>query len=88
MTRRPHARFRAHTPTRPLFRCRECGANWPCSPARLALLVAYRNDPKGLIGYLSDRLFTAIEDQPRQDRFRLTARFLGWLPPDSPSDPH
>ncbi|MGX7674870.1 hypothetical protein [Plantactinospora sp. DSM 117369] len=77
---RPHARFRAHTHTRPLFLCRECGAKWPCQPARLALLVAYRSNPAGLCDMLTNKLAMALSDQPRADPDDLTARFLGWLP--------
>lgn len=82
MLRRPFARFHAHTHTRPLFLCRECGAPWPCQPARLALLVRYRGDPQGLRDCLSGRLMIAIADQPRIDTVALTTRFLGWIPPD------
>ncbi|MBE1484553.1 hypothetical protein H4W31_000191 [Plantactinospora soyae] len=67
---------------RPLFLCRACGANWPCSPARLALLVIYRDNPAGLRNCLTDRLTIAISDQPRMDPVVLTTRFLGWIPPD------
>lgn len=80
--RRPFERFRAHTHTRPLFLCRECGAPWPCQPARLALLVCYRGDPQGLRDFLSGRLMVAMADQPRIDPVELTVRFLGWIPPD------
>ena len=79
--RRPYARFRPHTPIRPLFRCRECGGPWPCQPARLALLVAYRDDRPGLRIFLATRLLTAIGDQPRLAPIDLAIRFLGWLPP-------
>ncbi|MFC6019047.1 hypothetical protein ACFP2T_22905 [Plantactinospora solaniradicis] len=80
-TRRPHARFRPHTPMRPLFLCRECGAPWPCQPARLSLLVAYRDDRHGLRIHLATKLLAAIGDQPRLDPLGLAVRFLGWLPP-------
>ncbi|RGC67236.1 hypothetical protein C5N14_19770 [Micromonospora sp. MW-13] len=42
-----------HVPMRPLWRCRNCGAEWPCQPARLGLLVEYRGDRTGLLIYLS-----------------------------------
>ena len=44
---------RPHHPMRPLWRCRACGAEWPCQPARLALLVEYRADRTALLVYLS-----------------------------------
>ncbi|PZG11956.1 flavin reductase [Micromonospora craterilacus] len=37
---------------RPLWRCRACGAHWPCQPARLSLLVEYREDRTALLVYL------------------------------------
>ncbi|MBF9134271.1 hypothetical protein I0C86_35865 [Plantactinospora sp. S1510] len=77
---RPHSRFRPHTPTRPTFRCRTCGAAWPCSPARLSLLVAYRGDPLGLLTYLSAQLHRARHDLPHLDPAGLSARFLDWVP--------
>ncbi|WP_230393935.1 hypothetical protein [Plantactinospora alkalitolerans] len=87
--RRPHARFRPHTATRPLFLCRECGAPWPCQPARLSLLVAYRDDLPGLRTHLASKLLAAIGDQPRLDPLGLAVRFLGWLPTRAdPAEPH
>ncbi|MDW5325146.1 hypothetical protein [Plantactinospora sp. KLBMP9567] len=76
----PHARFRPHTPMRPLFRCRGCGALWPCSAARLALLFRYRADPAGLRRHLGEKLVTALTDQPKAAPLALATRFLGWLP--------
>lgn len=43
---------RPHVPMRPLWRCRGCGAHWPCQPARLALLGDYRHDRTALLVYL------------------------------------
>ncbi|MEQ4301231.1 flavin reductase [Plantactinospora sp. B6F1] len=77
---RPHARFRAHTPTRPAFRCRTCGAPWPCQSARLALLLAYRDNPLGLFTYLATALHRARHDLPNRDSAELAVRFLGWVP--------
>ncbi|MGI5146571.1 hypothetical protein ACQEVC_09325 [Plantactinospora sp. CA-294935] len=83
VTRRPYARFRPHTPIRPLFRCRECGGPWPCQPARLVLLAMYQDDRHRLAVFLASRLLAAIEDQPGREPMDLAARFLGWLPPAS-----
>ncbi|MDW5328574.1 hypothetical protein [Plantactinospora sp. KLBMP9567] len=80
VTRRPYARFRPHTPIRPLFRCRECGGPWPCQPARLVLLAMYQDDRHRLAVFLASRLLAAIEDQPGREPMDLAARFLGWLP--------
>ena len=37
---------------RPLWRCRNCGAEWPCPPGRLGLLAEYRGDRIGLLFHL------------------------------------
>ncbi|GIG91273.1 hypothetical protein [Plantactinospora endophytica] len=79
---RPYAGFRAHTHTRPLFRCRACGAPWPCGRARLVLTAMYRDDPQGLRDHLTARLVAALADQPQADPVALAARFLDWIPTD------
>ncbi|MGC4863924.1 flavin reductase [Micromonospora sp. DT53] len=61
---------------RPSWRCRVCGAAWPCSPARLALLGEYREDRIGLLVYLATLLYEAAGDLAGHDR--LTDRFLTW----------
>ncbi|MEU4475276.1 flavin reductase [Micromonospora sp. NPDC023888] len=61
---------------RPSWRCRVCGAAWPCSPARLALLGEYREDRIGLLVYLATLLDEAAGDIEGRDR--LTDRFLTW----------
>ncbi|MET8281853.1 flavin reductase [Micromonospora sp. NPDC005174] len=61
---------------RPSWRCRVCGAAWPCSPARLALLGEYRENRTGLLVYLATLLDEAAGDLPDSDR--LTDRFLSW----------
>jgi hypothetical protein len=76
----PHARFRAHTPSRPAYRCRACGAHWPCQPARLSLLLAYRDDRLGLLVYLARQLHRALADLPNSEPAELGHRFLGWVP--------
>lgn len=67
---------------RPLWRCRPCGAEWPCQPGRLALLVEYRTDRTALLVYLSS-LMTEAGAQLSQlngDALpkNLTDRFLTW----------
>ncbi|WP_347404376.1 hypothetical protein [Micromonospora sp. WMMD961] len=46
-------RYRPHVAARPSWRCRVCGAAWPCSPARLSLLGEYRENRTGLLIYLA-----------------------------------
>ncbi|MFF5173085.1 flavin reductase [Micromonospora sp. NPDC000089] len=76
---------------RPLWRCRACGAEWPCQPARLALLVEYRDDRTALLVYLGT-LMQEAGDQLAQlngharpadlvDRFLAWARARGADPP-------
>lgn len=61
---------------RPAWRCRGCGAHWPCQPARLALLVEYRQNRTALLVYLGALLAEAGDqlDHP----VGLHRRFLGW----------
>jgi hypothetical protein len=77
MSRRPIP----HAPMRPLWRCRNCGAEWPCQPARLALLVEYRDDRTGLLVYLGGLMAEATDQLGQlhsQTRLDLTERFLAW----------
>ncbi|TDB78999.1 flavin reductase [Micromonospora sp. KC721] len=73
-----------HLPMRPLWRCRNCGAPWPCQPARLSLLVEYRHDRTALLVYLAQQM-TEARDQLAQlnpDHCAdLTERFLAWARP-------
>ncbi len=70
-----------HLPMRPLWRCRNCGADWPCQPARLSLLVEYREDRTALLVYLGT-LMSEARDQLNQLHPQstpdLTNRFLAW----------
>ncbi|WP_431886748.1 flavin reductase [Micromonospora wenchangensis] len=66
---------------RPLWRCRNCGAEWPCQPARLALLAEYRNDRTALLIFLGALMAEASGQlhQLHQDRrLDLTERFMSW----------
>ncbi|MFD6565525.1 flavin reductase [Micromonospora profundi] len=69
-------RYEPHVAARPSWRCRVCGAAWPCSPARLALLGEYRENRTGLLIYLATLLNEATSDLAGRDR--LTDRFLTW----------
>ncbi|MEU8371765.1 flavin reductase [Micromonospora sp. NPDC048894] len=73
---------RPHLPMRPLWRCRGCGAEWPCQPARLALLVEYREDRTGLLVYLSTLMAEAGTQLSQLNGNvvpdNLMRRFLGW----------
>ncbi|MEV0155385.1 flavin reductase [Micromonospora sp. NPDC050686] len=67
---------------RPLWRCRACGAEWPCQPARLALLVEYRADRTALLVYLSTLMAEAGGQLAQLNGHvvpaNLTERFLAW----------
>lgn len=71
-----------HQPMRPLWRCRACGAEWPCQPARLALLVEYRADRTALLVYLSTLMAEAGAHLSQLNGHvlpeNLTDRFLTW----------
>ncbi|WP_422736402.1 flavin reductase [Micromonospora sp. WMMD729] len=69
-------RYRPHVAARPSWRCRVCGAAWPCSPARLALLGEYRENRTGLLIHLATLLDEATGDLA--DTAPLTDRFLTW----------
>ncbi|MFF5171693.1 flavin reductase [Micromonospora sp. NPDC000089] len=75
-------RYRPHVAARPSWRCRVCGAAWPCSPARLALLGEYRGQRTALLIFLGTLLAEATDDlaalhggtAPRG----LAERFVTW----------
>ncbi|MFG3601964.1 flavin reductase [Micromonospora chersina] len=70
-----------HLPMRPLWRCRSCGAEWPCQPARLSLLVEYRGNRTGLLLYLGGLMTEAGEHLAQLNPGHvpdLHHRFLGW----------
>ncbi|NJP34685.1 flavin reductase [Micromonospora thermarum] len=72
-------RYRPHVAARPSWRCRVCGAAWPCSPARLALLGEYRENRTGLLIYLGTLMAEAVEDLNGQAvPANLHDRFLTW----------
>jgi hypothetical protein len=66
---------------RPLWRCRSCGAEWPCQPARLALLVEYRGNRTALLLYLGGLMAEAREQLAQLNPTHapdLHQRFLAW----------
>ncbi|MGQ5263245.1 flavin reductase [Micromonospora sp. ZYX-F-536] len=78
MTVRPS---RPHTLMRPLWRCRNCGADWPCQPARLSLLSEYRDDRTALLIYPGTVMAEAAQQLAQLNAHRVpdqTDRFLAW----------
>ncbi|GHJ06896.1 hypothetical protein TPA0907_12630 [Micromonospora humidisoli] len=71
-----------HVAMRPLWRCRNCGREWPCQPAKLALLTEYRRDRTGLVVYLGTLMHEATNQlaqlHPEHPPARMTERFLSW----------
>ncbi|NJP30474.1 flavin reductase [Micromonospora sp. HSS6-12] len=71
-----------HVAMRPLWRCRACGAHWPCQPARLALLVEYRHDRPALLIYLGTLMAEASAQLAQLNGNAppagLHERFLAW----------
>ncbi|MEV0325720.1 flavin reductase [Micromonospora echinospora] len=70
-----------HTAARPSWRCRACGAPWPCSSARLRLLVEYRGNRPTLMMYLNAMMADAAADLPERPDdpgSDLALRFLAW----------
>ncbi|MFY1705337.1 hypothetical protein ACN28G_27060 [Micromonospora sp. WMMA1923] len=80
----------AHTPMRPLWRCSQCRQEWPCEPAREALLRRFAGERDALLIQLG-ALLAHAGDQLRQigahpTPVELDRRFLSWarsLPPGS-----
>ncbi|MCO1597707.1 flavin reductase [Micromonospora sp. RHAY321] len=72
---------RPHTPMRPLWRCRNCGADWPCQPARLSLLSQFRYDRTALLIHLGTVMAEAAQQFAQLNAHQvpdLTDRFLSW----------
>lgn len=70
-----------HVAMRPLWRCRNCGEDWPCEPAQLSLLSEYQGDRTSLIIYLSALMAEAHNQLTRLDPERgagLLDRFITW----------
>ncbi|SCL22077.1 hypothetical protein GA0074694_3250 [Micromonospora inyonensis] len=70
-----------HVAMRPLWRCRNCGTEWPCEPARLSLLSEYQGNRTSLIVYLSSLMAEAYGQlgQLNPDRHvNLMDRFVTW----------
>ena len=74
---------RSHLPGRPHWRCRACGAHWPCQPAKLALLREYAGHTLALIFYLVITMREAEEDMIKlgftPDLAAMNVRFVRWI---------
>ncbi|MDG4757208.1 hypothetical protein [Micromonospora sp. WMMD710] len=57
-----------HVAMRPLWRCRNCGGEWPCQPAKLALLAECRTNRTALLIYLGTLMHEATNQLTRTIR--------------------
>jgi hypothetical protein len=69
-----------HSPSRPGWVCRPCGADWPCAQARVTLGDQYagerpRPELLRLMSYRMARAATDLGVPPE----RLRIRFVGWV---------
>ncbi|MEU4422913.1 hypothetical protein AB0F81_19980 [Actinoplanes sp. NPDC024001] len=59
-----------------------CLANWPCVPAKVALLEEFRTFPSVLLIYLSAQMWDAVDDTLRQGQLSPPSsyheRFVSW----------
>ncbi|WP_433532507.1 hypothetical protein ACQPYA_11000 [Micromonospora sp. CA-263727] len=71
-----------HIPARPSWRCRDCGANWPCQPAKLALQREYEGHSLALMLYLMACLYDLLADSEsigvKPDVEQSISRVVGW----------
>jgi hypothetical protein len=67
-----------HTPTRPDWLCRTGCGDWPCEPARTALLAEL--DPVSLSLHMAWHAMDAGEDLDHLDPAVIHRRFLAWMP--------
>ncbi|WP_285788597.1 flavin reductase [Micromonospora sp. NBRC 101691] len=75
----PYRPRRDHIAVRPSWRCRVCGAPWPCQPAKLQLLDLYADDRLGLMVDLGMAMAAALPDLPRDEN--QLDRFVRWARP-------
>ncbi|MFB9852019.1 flavin reductase [Micromonospora andamanensis] len=68
-----------HVPSRPTWRCRNCGVRWPCSAAKLRLLGEYREDRAALLVHLATLYAQAsAELGDPTSAVGLFDRFVSW----------
>ncbi|SCL30360.1 hypothetical protein GA0070616_4060 [Micromonospora nigra] len=83
MKQHARAHLERHLAVRPVWRCRECAAAWPCPAAKLRLRAEYAHDRPGLAIYLCVLMHDAISDRLRidpdgVDPAEYFRRFIGW----------
>ncbi|AVT39571.1 hypothetical protein [Plantactinospora sp. BB1] len=68
-----------HVPT-DTYACRECAHDWPCAPARLALLIGFDGNRVGLMMYLAAHLARALEALPDRHPALVVGQIIYWVP--------
>ncbi|MDG4762369.1 hypothetical protein [Micromonospora sp. WMMD710] len=71
-----------HVPRRPEWECQTCdepGTPWPCAPAQVRLLEAYRRDRIGLSMHVGALYHIAAAERPGDDLDELYDRIVGWI---------
>lgn len=68
-----------HLPSRPTWTCRVCAHDWPCRPAREAMIAEYTDLVPVLAIYLAICLHDAARDLADATPAGLYDRFLSWL---------
>jgi hypothetical protein len=71
---------REHLPSVPGYWCGTCHDNWPCPPARTALLAEFAALPTLLFAYMCGHLDAAWGSSLGLDGDQLGDRFLAWIP--------
>lgn len=65
-----------------MWTCAIDGAQWPCTPARLALTAAYGRGSAELAAHLAALMAIAEQELVTLDRAGLYRRFLAWTRAD------
>ena len=51
-----------HTPDRPTWDCRVCGAAWPCAPGKVQMVEEFEGSRLSLVMYLWAQMTDAVDD--------------------------
>jgi hypothetical protein len=70
-----------HQPDRPSWKCRRCGADWPCGPRRTELATEFAGAATSLSLYLASYMVDAARELPELSTAQLYARFILWMRP-------
>lgn len=71
----------AHQPERPSWKCRRCGADWPCEARRTELAAEFAGAATSLSLYLASYMVDAARELPHLTAAQLYSRFILWIRP-------